>query len=113
MVYDGVGADTFGRSLDALAIRGHLVSFGQASGPVGNWDIGAMASKSATVSRPNFGHYTTDPDELRQSAGRLFAAIRHGILTPTIDRRMPLMDAALAHGRLEGRQNIGALILIP
>ncbi|MEO8667124.1 MAG: SRPBCC family protein, partial [Bauldia sp.] len=38
VVYDGVGSDTFGRSLEALAIRGHLVSFGQASGPVGNWD---------------------------------------------------------------------------
>ena len=29
-------------------MRGHLVSFGQASGPVGNWDIGRFASKSIT-----------------------------------------------------------------
>ena len=70
VIYDGVGAETFGRSLDALAVRGHLISFGQASGPVGEWDIGAMAAKSATISRPNFGHYTTDPEELPRMADR-------------------------------------------
>ncbi|TGQ96162.1 zinc-binding dehydrogenase, partial [Mesorhizobium sp. M4B.F.Ca.ET.200.01.1.1] len=40
VAYDAVGNDTFAGSLAALAVRGHLVSFGQASGPVGNWDIG-------------------------------------------------------------------------
>ncbi len=113
VVYEGVGADTFGRSLDALAVRGHLVSFGQASGPVGSWDIGAMASKSVTVSRPNFGHYTTDPVELRVMADRLFDALRRGIIAPTIDRRFRLEEAAAAHARLEHRENIGAIVLIP
>lgn len=113
VVYDGVGSDTFGRSLDVLAIRGHLVSFGQASGPVGTWDVGAMASKSATISRPNFGHYTTDPDELRGRATRLFDAIRRGVIVPTIDSRFPLADAAAAHRRLENRENIGAIVLVP
>src|SRR5262249_42852036 len=112
-VYDGVGSDTFGRSLEAVAVRGHVVSFGQASGPVGNWDVGAMASKSVTVSRPNFGHYTTDPAELDAMSARLFEALRRGIVTPVIDRRFPLAEAAAAHRRLEGRQNIGAVVLIP
>ena len=112
-VYDGVGAATFGRSLDALAIRGHLVSFGQASGPVGTWDVGAMAAKSITVSRPNFGHYTTDPEELRVMAARLFDALRQGVVTPTIDRRFSLAEAPAAHMRLERRENIGAIILVP
>jgi NADPH:quinone reductase-like Zn-dependent oxidoreductase len=113
VIYDGVGSETFGRSLEALAVRGHLVSFGQASGPVGNWDVGAMASKSATVSRPNFGHYTTDPRELYEMADRLFEAHRRGIIRPTIDREFPLADAAGAHRRLESRQTIGTLVLVP
>jgi NADPH:quinone reductase-like Zn-dependent oxidoreductase len=113
VIYDGVGSATFGRSLEALAIRGHLISFGQASGPVGTWDIGAVAVKSATISRPNFSHYTGDPDELRRSADRLFAALRRGDITPTIDSRLPLEQAATAHRRLEGRESVGAIVLVP
>jgi NADPH:quinone reductase-like Zn-dependent oxidoreductase len=113
VVYDGVGADTFGQSLEALAARGHLVSFGQASGSVGSWDIGAMAGKSITVSRPNFGHYTTNPEELRARAARLFDALRRGVIAPAIDRRFPLAEAAEAHRRLEHRENIGAIVLLP
>ena len=86
----GSAAATFGRSLEALAIRGHLISFGQASGPVGTWDIGAIAAKSVTVSRPNFGHYTTDPPELRAMADRLFDALRRRIIAPAVDRRLRL-----------------------
>ena len=94
VIYDGVGAETFGRSLDALAVRGHLISFGQASGPLGEWDIGAMAAaKSATISRPNFGHYTTDREELPRMTDRLFAALRRGDIGPTIDSRFPLEQA--------------------
>ncbi|WP_431268916.1 zinc-binding dehydrogenase [Dankookia sp. P2] len=32
--YDLVGADTFDGSLECLALRGHLVNFGQSSGPI-------------------------------------------------------------------------------
>ncbi|QKD05377.1 hypothetical protein EB235_31050 [Mesorhizobium loti R88b] len=47
VAYDSVGNDTFGGSLAALGVRGHLVSFGQASGPVGNWDmVGSLRSPS-------------------------------------------------------------------
>jgi NADPH:quinone reductase-like Zn-dependent oxidoreductase len=113
VVYDGIGAATFAGSLDALAARGHLVSFGQASGPIGAYDIGDMAGKSITVSRPNFSHYTSDPNELRARAERLFEALRRGVVAATIDRRLPLADAAAAHRRLENRDNIGAIILIP
>jgi NADPH:quinone reductase-like Zn-dependent oxidoreductase len=113
VIYDGVGAATFGRSLDALAVRGHLISFGQASGPVGEWDIGALAAKSATISRPNFGHYTSDAEELRRMADRLFEALRRGDITPTIDSRLPLDQAPAAHRRLEGRENVGSIVLVP
>ena len=34
VVYDGVGKDTLDRSIECLAIRGMMVSFGNASGPL-------------------------------------------------------------------------------
>jgi NADPH:quinone reductase-like Zn-dependent oxidoreductase len=113
VVYDGVGQATFAGSVEALAERGHLISFGQASGQVGSLDIDALASKSATISRPNFGHYTSDPELLPGMAERVFDALRRGIIRPTIDAKLPLAQAAEAHRRLEERQNIGAIVLIP
>lgn len=111
IVYDAVGADTFGRSLRALAVRGHLVSFGQASGDIGAWDIGALAAKSLTISRPNYGHYTDTAEKLAPHVTRLFAALRQGILTLSPPRRYALADAAEAHRDLEARRTTGSLVL--
>ncbi len=113
IVYDGIGRATFEASLASLARRGHLVSYGQVSGPVGPRDIDGLAAKSVRLSRPNFLHFTEAADELRLRSDRLFEALRQGKLRPTIDRRFPLRDAAAAHRRLEARQNIGSIVLVP
>ena len=93
VIYDAVGADTFAGSLEAMATRGHLVSFGQASGPVGNWDIGRFASKSITVSRPNYGHYTDTREKLLAACRALLG---HAAPAPAVDR---IADALSAGAR--------------
>ncbi|UVK44163.1 zinc-binding dehydrogenase [Mesorhizobium sp. AR07] len=113
VVYDAVGNDTFAGSLAALAVRGHLVSFGQASGPVGNWDIGSFASKSLTISRPNYAHYTDTPEKLAPHVTRFFQALRQGVLRVEAPTRYDLADAAEAHRDLESRRTTGALVLLP
>jgi NADPH:quinone reductase len=113
VIYDAVGKDTFAGSLEALAVRGHIVSFGQASGPVGNWDIGGFASKSITLSRPNYGHYTSDPGELATHVGRFYSAVRRGALGLDEPTRYDLARAAEAHADLEARRTTGAIVLIP
>lgn len=111
VAYDAVGNDTFGGSLAALGIRGHLVSFGQASGPVGNWDIGRFSSKSMTISRPNYAHYTDTPEKLAPHVNRFFAALRQGVVRVEPPTRYPLSQAADAHRDLESRRTTGALVL--
>jgi NADPH:quinone reductase len=113
VIYDGIGADTFGSSLDALAVRGHLVSFGQASGPVGSWDIGRFASKSATVSRPNYAHFTDTREKLVPHVERFFGMLRAGRLIMASPIRYPLEHAADAHRDLEARRTTGSLVLVP
>jgi NADPH2:quinone reductase len=113
VVYDAVGKSTFEGSVRALAPRGHLVSFGQASGDVGSYSIDSLAARSVTLSRPNYGHYTDTPDKLKTQTDRLFAALRAGIIVaerPTIYR---LADARAAHTDLENRNTMGSLVLIP
>jgi NADPH2:quinone reductase len=112
-VYDAVGKDTFQNSVRALAPRGHLVSFGQASGNVGSHSIDSFASKSLTLSRPNYAHYTDTPEKLKIQTDRLFAALQTGAVIaerPTLYR---LADARSAHADLESRRTTGALVLTP
>ncbi|TGV74104.1 quinone oxidoreductase, partial [Mesorhizobium sp. M00.F.Ca.ET.158.01.1.1] len=96
VAYDAVGNDTFAGSLAALAVRGHLVSFGQASGPIGNWDIGRFASKSITVSRPNYAHYTDTSEKLGTHVTRFFQALRQGVIRVEAPTHYDLADAARA-----------------
>jgi len=113
VIYDAVGADTFLKSYEALAVRGHLCSYGQASGPIPPVDIAALVGKSATVSRPNFGHYTGTAAEVRSICDRLFRALSTGVLQVEISQEFPLRDAAEAHRALESRRTTGSTILIP
>jgi NADPH:quinone reductase-like Zn-dependent oxidoreductase len=113
VVFDAVGHETFMKSFQVLATRGHLVSYGQASGPISPVDIGEFALKSATVSRPNFADYTSSAEEVRSITDRLFAAIRRGTLRVEVRQSFPLREAARAHQALESRETTGSTILLP
>ncbi|MDQ0313631.1 zinc-binding dehydrogenase [Amorphus orientalis] len=113
VVFDAIGRDSFQASVDALAVTGHLVSFGQASGPIGDWDIGSFASKSARISRPNYGHYTDTAEKMSRHASRFFAALEAGILRVAPPTRYFLDDAAGAHRDLESGRTTGSIVLIP
>jgi NADPH:quinone reductase-like Zn-dependent oxidoreductase len=113
VVYDAVGQESFLRSFEALAPRGHLISYGQASGPLAPVDLSGFVLKSAMVSRPSFEHYAGTPAELRMITDRLFDVLRSGILQVEINQRYPLSEAAEAHRALEGRRTTGSTILLP
>jgi len=113
VIYDAVGKDSFSHSVAALANCGHLISFGQASGDIGSYDIGSLASRSATVSRPNFGHYTDTPEKIRSITDNLFSALEKRIISIEIGQKFPLSKASDAHRQLEGRLTTGSSILIP
>lgn len=111
VVYDAVGKDTFANSIRALRVRGTLVSFGQASGDIGAFEIGGLASKSVTLARPNYGHYTDTHEAVTFQAARFFRAVEQGLIRierPTI---LPLAEAAAAHRLLEERAVTGSVVL--
>ena len=112
IVYDAVGRDSLAQCFRCLAERGHIVSYGQASGPLDPLDVAALASKSATVSRPNYGHYAGTRAQVAPGSRRLFAALERGIVRPAIGLSLPLQDAAEAHRRLEARETTGSTVLM-
>jgi NADPH:quinone reductase len=111
VIYDGVGADTLARSLETLAIKGHLVSYGQAAGMPEAPSLAALSAKSATFSRPVLFHYTADPRDLREIAANVFRLVEQRVLRVEIHQRYPLAEAARAHQELESRRTIGASVL--
>lgn len=113
VIYDGVGRATFEGSLASLATFGHLVSFGQASGPVPPFDIARLSPRSASLTRPVLFHYTARRNELEEMAGELFALVAQGILRIEVNQTYALEDAAKAHRDLEARRTTGSTVLIP
>jgi NADPH2:quinone reductase len=113
-VYDSIGKDTLMGSLDCLAVRGMMVSFGNSSGPVPAIEPGLLAAKgSLYLTRPTLMHYTRTAKELQSGADDLFAVIRSGAVKITINQRFPLGEAREAHEALHSRATTGATVLIP
>ncbi|CAN6308369.1 unnamed protein product [Urochloa humidicola] len=113
VVYDSVGKDTYKASVECLASRGFLVSFGQSSGIPDPIPMSDLASKSLFLTRPSLMHYTATRDELLESAGEVFANVANRVLRVRVNHTYPLSEAARAHADLEGRKTSGSIVLIP
>jgi len=114
VVYDGVGKDTFAGSLDSLRVRGMMVIFGNASGPVAPFDPLLLSQKgSIFITRPTLGHYTAKRDELVALGSELFDVVSLGTVEIAVNQSYELADAASAHRDLEARKTTGSTILLP
>lgn len=113
-VYDSVGKDTFEGSLDCLALRGMMISYGNASGAVPAFEPGILSAKgSLFLTRPTLFHYTKKPEDLQTTAADFFAAVQSGKIRITVGQQFALADAKFAHLALHSRQTIGSTVLIP
>ncbi len=108
VIYDGLGQAAARENFAALALRGHWVSYGQASGPHDSFPD--LTSKSGTLSRPVLFHYTAD--HLQEMAGNVFRALKEGVIRVDARHRYPLGAAADAHRDLEARRTTGQLLLL-
>ena len=114
IAYDSVGKDTFMKSLDCISVRGMLVLFGNASGPVDALNTGLLAQKgSLYVTRPTLISYTAKREELVAAAKELFDHVLAGRIKVGPRQQYALKDAAQAHRDLESRKTTGSTILVP
>ena len=114
VVYDGVGKDTFLKSLDCVRPRGLVALFGNASGKVEPLDLGILAAKgSLFVSRPTLDTYVATREDLVATADELFDVVGRGVVKIEINQTYPLREAAQAHRDLEARKTTGATVLLP
>ena len=114
VVYDGVGKNTFHKSIECLKTRGMMVSFGNASGSLENIDVKkSIQPKGIYFTRPAMFHYLSTRDELKEGADKLFEKIKLGKIKIEIFKKYRLDDVVQAHKDLESRKITGPAIIIP
>jgi len=111
VAYDSVGKDTFMGSMTCLARLGHMVNFGQASGPVDPIPMSLLFQKSNSVTRPNLFHYIADHSRRDAMAASLFKALADGVITAGSRNEYRLEEVARAQRDMEDRKTAGAVIL--
>jgi len=114
VVYDGVGKNTFNGSIECLKLRGMLVSFGNASGPLDPVNVAkSIQPKALYLTRPSIMQYTVTREELDEAANKVFEMASSGKVKIKISKKYSLKDIAQAHKNLESRVLTGPAIILP
>ncbi|MGI9382567.1 MAG: quinone oxidoreductase family protein [Methyloligellaceae bacterium] len=114
VAYDSIGQATFPGSLDCLKPLGLWATFGQASGPLPEINMGMLAQKgSLFATRPTLFTYVAKREDLVETANDLFDVVGNGHVKINVNQTYPLADAGEAHRDLEGRKTTGSTVLLP
>ena len=114
VVYDGVGKKTFDGSIECLKIRGTMVSFGNASGPLDPCNVTkSLAPKGLYLTRPSIAHYTTTREDLDEAVNKVFEMFKSNKFNLKIFKRYALSEVVKAHQDLETRKITGPAVIIP
>jgi len=111
VAYDAVGKDTFMGSMNCLARRGHMVNYGQASGPVDPVPMTLLFRKSNSVTRPSLFHYIDEPARREAMAAKLFDDLSGNVVSPGSIHEYRFEDIGRAQQDMEDRKTAGAVVL--
>ena len=114
VVYDGVGKSTLEGSLECLSVRGMMVSFGNASGPLSDINVPKLIQpKGLYLTRPSMQQYLSSKKELDEASKVLFEKVTSGDIKIKIFKEYKLENIIDAHRDLEGRKILGPAVIIP
>jgi NADPH:quinone reductase-like Zn-dependent oxidoreductase len=107
VVFDPLGARTFGRSVEALGRGGRLVTPGALGDPVVSFDVWALIGTRARVE--GIAGQDTPPEVL----SRLLEMLARDELHPRVEKELPLEQAAEAHRLIEAGEVVGRVVIVP
>ncbi len=105
VVFEHIGADTFGKSLEALSRNGRLVICGAHTGSRVEIDLWRLFAKQISI----IGSYYGTREELQE----VLMMMALGQLRTVVHKTYPLSGAAEAQRLMEARGQFGKLILTP
>ena len=103
------GIDT---AIACLSLCGHCAVIGDRDEEPIPLNVKLLKQRSLTVSAPVVFDYCDDRTYLQRLAHQLFTKLQGRVVIPAIET-FPLSQAAEAHRRIESRQNMGAVVLLP
>jgi NADPH:quinone reductase len=111
LIIDGVGKSTFAGDLEAVAVHGHIVIFGAASGAADPISPNALMPRAVSLSGGSLQNFIVRREDLMRRANDVIAGIREGWLKLKIETVLPLAETVKAHELLENRKTQGKLVL--
>ncbi len=114
IIFDPVGGDVFDRSRRCIAFNGRLVVVGFASGRIPEIPVNRMLLRTFSVTGFTLHAYKRHaPAQLEQAQSELFRLYSQSRIKPVLDRVLPLARLPEALERVERRQSIGKVIVVP
>ncbi len=113
VVLDNMGAKYLERNIAVLARAGRLVVIGMQGGVRAEIDLGVLLRKNGSVQATSLRSRPVDEKAAICSAveRHVWPWIATGLLTPIIDRSVPMPDAGAAHAALEAGGVTGKILL--
>ena len=114
VILNPIGGETVEHDLVCLAPFGRLVIFGDLA--VGSTTITPdnVYTKNKSILGSSFGHYRRlRPDLVKQTMEQVIELMVSGKIDVCVDRCYRLSEASQAHRKLEEREALGKLVLIP
>jgi NADPH:quinone reductase-like Zn-dependent oxidoreductase len=129
LVLDALGGADWRKGYDLLHPAGMLVAFGVANMASGErrdlWTVLrqflasprfspiALMNDNRAVAGVNVGHLWGEAEMMMAELQAVLGHWRGGVVRPRIDSTYPLERAAEAHRRLQSRQSVGKILLVP
>jgi NADPH2:quinone reductase len=114
VVLDGVGGETFDRSLDALGHFGRLVTIGVASGNPPSAAATRLLMENKRVIGFHLGEAAArDPERVFDAVPELTELLVAGDVEVVVGERFDLAEASAAHEHIESRSSVGKTVLEP
>jgi NADPH2:quinone reductase len=114
VVYDPVGGAIAEPALRAIAWEGRYLVVGFAAGEIPRIPLNLTLLKGCSIVGVFWGQFAArEPAKNRANGERVLAWVAEGKLSPRIDATLPFAEAGEALRRLERRQVMGKLVLVP
>ncbi|MGN9812253.1 NAD(P)H-quinone oxidoreductase [Micromonospora sp. BQ11] len=113
VILDIMGASYLSRNVAALADGGRLVVIGMQGGRKAELDLGALLAKRGTVAATALRSRPLDQKSqiVRGVREQVWPLVEAGTVTPIVDRRLPMTEAAEAHRLVESNDHVGKVLL--
>ncbi|MGW4521176.1 quinone oxidoreductase family protein [Amycolatopsis sp. NPDC004378] len=111
VVFESIGGPRAAELTAKVSPRGRILAYGLLSGEFPALSIADLIPRGLTLI--GFGGPDAYAKDVAAARGEALGLVADGTLTPVIDRTYPLADVAAAHARVESREGVGKVVLVP